>query len=47
MKSAFEQGEIMHLWKSIIEMEKCIDPAFQEFMDKELISAGMPKNKRS
>jgi hypothetical protein len=37
MKSAFEQGEIMQIWKSTIEMEKWFDPAFQQFVDKELI----------
>jgi len=40
MKSAFEQGEIMQIWKSTIEMEKWFDPAFQEFIDKELIPMG-------
>ena len=38
MKSAFEQGEIMQIWKSTIEMEKWFDPAFQQFVDKELIA---------
>ena len=28
MKSAFEQGEIMQIWKNTIEMEKWLDPAF-------------------
>jgi hypothetical protein len=37
MKSAFEQGMIREIWKSKIEMEKWFDPAFQEFVDKELI----------
>ena len=37
MKSAFEQGMIKEIWKSKIEMEKWFDPAFQEFVDKELI----------
>jgi len=38
MKSAFDQGLIKDIWKSKIEMEKWFDPAFQEFVDKELIS---------
>jgi hypothetical protein len=42
MKSAFEQGELMEIWEKTIEMEKWFDPAFQEFVDKEL----SPKNKR-
>jgi hypothetical protein len=37
MKSSFEQGEIMQIWKNTIEMEKWFDPAFQEFVDEELI----------
>jgi hypothetical protein len=37
MKSVFEQGMINEIWKSKIEMEKWFDPAFQEFVDKELI----------
>lgn len=37
MKSAFEQGMIKDIWKSNIEMEKWFDPAFQEFVDKELV----------
>jgi hypothetical protein len=46
MKSAFEQGEIREIWESTIEMEKWFDPAFQQFVDKELIPS-TPKNKRS
>lgn len=38
MKSAFEQGMIKDIWKNKIEMEKWFDPAFQEFVDKELIA---------
>lgn len=37
MKSSFEQGEIIQIWKNTIQMEKWFDPAFQEFVDKELI----------
>jgi hypothetical protein len=37
MRSAFDQGTIKDIWKSKIEMEKWFDPAFQEFVDKELI----------
>jgi len=44
MKSAFEQGEIMQIWKSTIEMEKWFDPAFQEFVDKELIPGSKDDN---
>ena len=37
MKSTFEEGELMQIWENTIEMEKWFDPAFQEFVDKELI----------
>jgi hypothetical protein len=37
MKSAFDQGLIKEIWKTKIEMEKWFDPAFQDFVDKELI----------
>jgi hypothetical protein len=37
MKSAFEEGSIKDIWENNIEMEKWFDPAFQEFVDKELI----------
>jgi hypothetical protein len=37
MKSAFDQGMIKEIWKTKIEMEKWFDPAFQDFVDKELI----------
>jgi hypothetical protein len=43
MKSSFEQGEIMQIWERSIDMGKWFDPAFQEFVDKELI----PKTKRN
>jgi hypothetical protein len=40
MKSALEQGTIKEIWKSKIEMEKWFDPAFQEFVNKELLPLG-------
>lgn len=40
MKSAFDQGMIKDIWKNKIEMEKWFDPAFEQFVDKELISLG-------
>ena len=36
MKTAFERGTINEIWKNI-EVEKWFDPAFQEFINKELI----------
>jgi hypothetical protein len=40
MKSAFDQEMIKEIWKDKIEMEKWFDPAFQEFVDNELIPLG-------
>lgn len=37
MKSSFLQGEIMQIWENTIEMEKWFDPAFHEFVEKQLI----------
>jgi hypothetical protein len=37
MKTAFELGTINEIWKNI-EVEKWFDPAFQEFIDKELLT---------
>jgi hypothetical protein len=36
MKSAFEQGKIKEYWESNLEVEKWFDPAFEEFINKEL-----------
>jgi hypothetical protein len=36
MRSSFEQGKISEFWKSNLELEKWFDPAFQEFINKEL-----------
>ena len=36
MRSAFEQGKISEYWKSNLELENWFDPAFQEFINKEL-----------
>jgi hypothetical protein len=37
MKTAFERGTISEIWKNI-EVEKWFDPAFQKFIDKELLT---------
>jgi len=36
MKSAFERGTILNIWKTEIEME-WFNPDFREFLEKELI----------
>jgi hypothetical protein len=43
MKSAFEQGKIKEYWESNLEVEKWFDPAFEEFIDKELTPAATKK----
>jgi hypothetical protein len=43
MKSAFRHGNISQIWKNNIEVEKWFDPAFQEFIDKELVSVTTTK----
>jgi hypothetical protein len=44
MRSCFEQGKIREYWKSDLELEKWFDPAFEEFINKELIPTTI-KNK--
>jgi hypothetical protein len=39
MKSIFERGKIKEYWESNLEIEKWFDPAFEEFINKELIPA--------
>jgi hypothetical protein len=38
MKSAFQNGAIYEIWENNIELEKWFDPAFSEFINKEIIS---------
>ena len=38
MKSAFRHGTVREIWKNNVEVEKWFDPAFQEFINKELAS---------
>ena len=37
-KSAFKQGALMEIWQKTIEMEKWFDPAFQDFINREIVS---------
>ena len=45
MRSCFEQGKIREYWESDLELEKWFDPAFEEFINKELIPTTIKKNK--
>src|SRR5918996_3935754 len=37
MRTCFEEGKIIEYWKSNLELEKWFDPAFEEFINKEII----------
>jgi hypothetical protein len=37
MKTAFDEGTIREYWEKSIEPEKWFDPAFQNFIDKDII----------
>jgi hypothetical protein len=37
-KSAFKQGTLMDIWQKTIEMEKWFDPAFHDFINREIVS---------
>jgi hypothetical protein len=37
MRTCFEEGKIREYWEGGLELEKWFDPAFEEFINKELI----------
>jgi hypothetical protein len=37
IKSAFQHGDLYDIWKNNIELEKWFDPAFQKFINNEII----------
>ena len=39
IKSAFQHGDLYDIWKNNIELEKWFDPAFTEFINKEIVPA--------
>jgi hypothetical protein len=45
MRSCFEQGKIREYWESGLELEKWFDPAFEDFIDKEIVRKTSPKQK--
>jgi len=45
MRSCFEQGKIREYWESGLELEKWFDPAFEDFIDKEIVRKTTPKQK--
>jgi hypothetical protein len=45
MRSCFEQGKIREYWESGLELEKWFDPAFEDFIDKEIVQKTTSKQK--
>lgn len=43
MKTTFDEGTIREYWEKSIEPEKWFDPAFQDFIDKEIINKIIPQ----
>ena len=46
MKTAFDEGTIREYWDKSIEPEKWFDPAFQDFIDEEIIKQNNPSMKQ-
>ena len=45
MRSCFEQGKIREYWEGDLELEKWFDPAFEYFINKEIVQKTSPKQK--
>jgi len=45
MRTCFEQGKIREYWESDLELEKWFDPAFQDFINNEIVHKTRPKQK--
>src|ERR671931_990223 len=45
MRSCFEQGKIREYWEGDLELEKWFDPAFEEFINNEIVRKTSPKQK--
>jgi hypothetical protein len=45
MRSCFEEGKIREYWESGLELEKWFDPAFEEFIDNEIVRKTNPKQR--
>jgi hypothetical protein len=45
MRSCFEQGKIREYWEGGLELEKWFDPAFEDFIDNEVVRKTSPKQK--
>jgi len=45
MRNCFEQGKIREYWESDLELEKWFDPAFEDFINNEIVHKTSPKQK--
>ena len=45
MRTCFEQGKIREYWEGGLELEKWFDPAFQDFINNEIVRKTSPKQK--
>ena len=45
MRTCFEQGKIREYWESDLELEKWFDPAFEDFINNEVVRKTSPKQK--
>jgi hypothetical protein len=45
MRTCFEQGKIREYWKGGLELEKWFDPAFEDFINNEIVQKIRPKQK--
>jgi hypothetical protein len=45
MRSCFEDCKIREYWEGGLELEKWFDPAFEDFIDKEIVRKTSPKQK--
>jgi hypothetical protein len=43
MRSCFEQGKIREYWEGGLELEKWFDPAFEDFINNEIVQKTNPK----
>ena len=42
-KSAFKEGRLMEIWQTTIEMDKWFDPAFHDFINREIVPVSIKK----
>jgi len=45
MRNYLEQGKIREYWESDLELEKWFDPAFEDFINNEIVRKTSPKQK--